>query len=47
MKQYRVELRNHNGLVKTIDVVAITHEQAKMRAERQTNLLVLSTELIA
>ena len=49
MNQYRVELRTGTGLgqSKYIDVMADSHEQARMRAERSSNLLVLSTELIA
>lgn len=47
MHQYRVELRNYNGLVKTIALMADNHNQAKTRAERQYALLVLSTEFIA
>jgi hypothetical protein len=49
MHQYRVELRTGTGLgqSKYIDVVADSHAQARMRAERSYNLLVLSTEFIA
>jgi hypothetical protein len=46
MHQYRVELRTEHGQSKYIDVMADSHEQARMRAERSSNLLVLSTELI-
>lgn len=46
MHQYRVELRVGDGSIKVVDVMASTHEQAAARAERQTGLLVLSTEYI-
>lgn len=46
VQQYRVELRTVHGSTKTIDVMALSHGRAKARAERQTGLLVLSTELI-
>ena len=47
MHQYRVVLRLGYMATKTIDVTAYSHEQAYMRAERQTGLTVLSTEFIA
>jgi len=47
MHQYRVELRVGDGSIKSIDVMAYDHAQAKMRAERQTNLVALSTQFIA
>ena len=44
MHQYRVHLRTGNGTeVKTIDVMADSHAQAKMRAERTQNMVALST----
>lgn len=46
MQMYRVELRSGFMSTKTIDVPAYSHEQAYMRAERQTGLTVLSTQLI-
>jgi hypothetical protein len=47
MHQYRVELRTGYMSSKLINVMAYDHAQAKMRAERQTNLVALSTEFIA
>lgn len=47
MNQYRVELRNVNGLSMFIDVMADDHAQARYRAWRSKNLPVLSTEFIA
>jgi hypothetical protein len=47
MHQYKVELRNVNGLSVFIDVMADNHNQARLRAWRSQNLLVLSTEFIA
>lgn len=46
MHQYRVELRTGHGASKFIDVMAYDHAQAYMRAQRQTGLTVLSTQLI-
>lgn len=46
MQQYRVELRLGYMATRTIDVTAYSHEQAYARAERQTGLTVLSTQLI-
>lgn len=46
MHQYRVTLRTGHGSQKSIDVMANSHLDARYRAERQTGLLVLSTELI-
>jgi hypothetical protein len=47
MNQYRVELRNVNGLSMFIDVMADDHAQARFKAWRYKNLPVLSTEFIA
>lgn len=46
MRQYRVELRTGHGGSKFIDVMADNHQQAVYRANRQTGLVVLSTELV-
>lgn len=47
MHQYKVELRNVNGLSVFIDVMADDHAQARFKAWRYKNLPVLSTEFIA
>jgi hypothetical protein len=47
MHQYRVTLRVDFGRSKTVDVMADGHWQANLRAKRQHNLVVLSTEFIA
>lgn len=47
MHQYRVELRSEWGQSKFVDVMADDHQQARLRAWRSQNLLVLSTEFIA
>lgn len=46
MNQFRIQLRTEHGTVKTVDLMAQNHEHAKMTAERQYGLLVLSTEFI-
>lgn len=46
MNQYRIELRHYNS-IKTVDIMAKDHADAKQRADRQfSGWVVLSTELI-
>jgi len=46
MHQYKVELHVSFAKQKTVSVMADNHAQAKSRAERQHNMIVLSTELV-
>lgn len=45
MHQYTVELRTDRGTIKTVSVMADSHNKARELAQRQHGLLVLSTEL--
>lgn len=46
MHQYKVELHVSFARQKTVSVMADNHLHAKSRAERQHNMIVLSTEFV-